>query len=210
MIRKPLVFVAALVVGTAPMVATARTARTKADPVAAVQVAPPLAAPARRAQVDWTGFHVGAALGVGEASWPNGNTTSVIGTVFAGYKADLGDVVLGADLAFAPAAALGSFTTNNEELRYGLSLMGSAGMTFGPERRTLVSISAGPALVRTRDSGGTSRNANGLSLGLGVEQMMDNNLLLRTGVTYSRFNSVGAADERVNALAGHIGAAFRF
>ncbi len=206
--KTPLMIAAVFALGFAPAV-SAGSMTSKAGPIQDVSVTPPPAMPAPRAQVDWTGPYAGAALGVGRASWSDSSTTGAIGNIFAGYKADMGDVVYGADLAYSPAW-IGGFNANNESLRHGLTLLGSVGMKMGDEGRTLVSVSAGPSAVSVRDDQGTTRTSAGVSLGVGVEQLLENNVMLRTGLTYSRFSSVGASGERVNAVAGHVGAAFRF
>lgn len=175
---------------------------------APVEVMPVMPAP--RARIDWTGPYAGAALGVGRASSPNQTQTAAIGNVFAGYKFDMGDTVAGVDAIFAPASLFGSFSTGGETLRAGWSLTGSIGMKVDEEGRTLVHAGAGPAWVRTRDQQDVTTNSLGFNLGAGVDHLVDDSIMLRTGIVYSRFGSVGTSGQRVNAYSGFVGAAFRF
>ncbi|MCC5984696.1 MAG: porin family protein [Rhodobacteraceae bacterium] len=175
---------------------------------APVEVMP--VAPAPRPRIDWTGPYAGASLGVGRASSPNQTQTSAIGNVFAGYKYDMGDTVAGVDLTVSPASVFGNFSSGGETLRWGVSLTGSVGMKVDAEGRTLVHAGAGPAWVRTRDQQGVTSNALGLSVGAGVDHLVDDSIMLRTGILYSRFGSVGTSGQRVNAYSGYVGAAFRF
>lgn len=167
-------------------------------------------APSMGAGPDWTGFYGGASLGVGRASWTRNSTTSPIGNLFAVYMADMDDYVLSAEATLAPASIIGSFTTANEELRAAWSVYGRIGMTVDAEGRTLASVGAGPSWVRTRDDAGDSRTSAGVSAGIGLDHLLDESWMLRSGVIYSRFGSVGARGDRVNSVSAHVGAAFRF
>ncbi|NYS24873.1 porin family protein [Rhodobacteraceae bacterium 2376] len=178
---------------------------TVADPVVE---APPMAPVPT--MVDWTGGYAGVALGVGRASWDDGSSSDVLGNLFAGYMFDMGDYVIGADLNYAPASVFGDFSTASEELRAAWGLVGRAGVKLGAEGRTLASVGVGPSWVRTRDAGGDGNTAVGVTAGVGVDYMIDDNWMLRSGLSYSRFGSVGANDISVNSVAAHVGAAFRF
>ncbi len=159
---------------------------------------------------DWSGIYGGASLGAGRASWSRSSSTSAIGNLFAVYLADMGDYVVGADATFAPAAVFGSFSTANEELRAAWAIYGRFGVKVDAEGRTLASVGVGPSWVRTRDDAGDTRTSAGVSAGLGLDYLLDESWLLRSGVTYSRFGSVGARGDRVNSVSAHVGAAFRF
>lgn len=159
---------------------------------------------------DWTGFYAGASLGFGRASWRRSSASSGIGNLFAAYMADMGDYVIGADVTFAPAAAFGSFTTANEELRAAYAIYGRIGMTVDEEGRTLASVGLGPSWVRTRDDDGDTRTSAGVAAGVGLDHLLDDSWMVRSGVTFSRYGSVGARGDRVNTISAHVGAAFRF
>lgn len=169
-----------------------------------------IAAPAR-ASVDWTGPYVGGSIGLAEARWPNGSSSSLSGNLFAGFNLDMGDIVIGADAVFMPASVFGDFTTaGGQELRSAWALMGSVGAKIDDEGRTLVSAGIGPQWVRTRDAAGITTTSTGVGVGVGVERLVDENWSVRSGLLHQRFNRVGVTQERVNTYSAYVGAAFRF
>ena len=178
---------------------------TVADPV--VEAPPQAPAPT---MVDWTGGYAGVALGFGRASWDDGSSSDLIGNLFAGYMMDMGDYVIGADVNYAPASVFGDFSTGGEELRAAWAVAGRVGVKLGEEGRTLASVGLGPSWVRTRDAGGSSNTDVGVTAGVGVDYMLDDRWMLRSGISYSRHGNVGASETSVNSVAAHVGAAFRF
>lgn len=116
----------------------------------------------------------------------------------------------GVDAALSPASLFGAFNTAGETLRAGWSLTGFIGMKIDEEGRILAHLGAGPAWVRTRDRQNITTNSLGFRLGAGLEHLVDDSIMLRTGIVYSRFGSVGTSGQRVNAYSVFVGAAFRF
>ena len=215
--RKLLIF--ALSAGMTAAPALAESPMTAADGTlssaskAPTTMEPIIEAPTRApapVMVDWTGGYAGASIGFGRASWDDGSTSSALGNLFAGYMADMGDYVIGGDVNYAPASLFGDFSTANEELRDAWALVGRVGLKMGQDGRTLASVGVGPSWVRTRDSGGNSNTALGVTAGVGVDYMIDDRWMLRSGLTYSRHGSVGSSETSVDSVAAHVGAAFRF
>lgn len=129
------------------------------EPVISTPAAPP--APAR---FNWTGGYAGAGLGYGNMTFSGDNDyddrSNAIGGLFAGYRQDLGNVVLGAEALLSPAT-FGSlnlpfdngeleegdvgFRTEGDEVKAGGALLFTAGVPISADARTLAYAGVGPS-----------------------------------------------------------------
>lgn len=197
---------------TAAMVATGASAGSfsKAAPVGQEPVVQQPAAPVAAPRFDWTGAYAGAALGYGRMKTSAGESgTSPVGGLFAGYRWDMGDAVLGAEAQVAPVAFGSPTLASGDRLRAGASLLLSAGMPVTADARTLAYVGAGPALLRTSGPAG-SKTSTGLQGQLGVDHMLTDSVMLRGSVNYTAINRVGSANDRTRTLGAGVGLAFRF
>lgn len=184
-----------------------------AEPVIAPAVQP--AAP--MAPFSWTGAYAGAGAGYGNMSFSgdddNGTDLSDrsgwFGGLFAGYRQDMGNFVLGGEVFVSPTTVETQTVPGGDEIDYGVSLMVTAGMPIGPEGRTLGYVGIGPSLLRTKGDNG-SDNSWGGTAAIGVDHMLTNNLMLRGSVNYTAINNVGSLDVNTRTLGAGVGVAFKF
>lgn len=208
----------------------------KTGPGVAEPVIAPAAQPAApMAPFSWTGAYAGAGVGYGRMSFKASDEvfnnifdgedafdsrSNALGALFAGYRMDMGNFVLGGEAIVSPAtfgtARLPSPSNgdngdngNAEEIDYGVSLMVTAGMPVGPEGRTLGYVGIGPSLLRTKGDNG-SENSWGGTAALGVDHMLTDNLMLRGSVNYTVINNVGVNDLNTRTLGAGVGVAFKF
>jgi outer membrane immunogenic protein len=169
---------------------------------------PPAMASAPR--LNWTGAYVGAGVGYGEMSFSGaGSTSSAAAGLFAGYRQDMGGFVLGGEAIIVPTSFGGVDLPGGDSLSAGASVLGTAGMAFGPEGRTLGYVGLGPTLLRSSGPSGSETSVGGTAT-LGLDHMLTDSLMLRGGVNYTVVNNVGAADLNTRTLGAGVGLAFRF
>ncbi len=196
----------------AAMVATGAAAGSgsKSAPAPSEPVIQPPAAPVAAPRFDWTGGYAGAALGFGRMSLDGGNRgTSAAGGLFAGYRLDMGDAVIGAEAQLAPFAFGSPRLPSGDRLRAGGALLLTAGAPVTADGRTLAYAGAGPAFLRTSGAAG-SETSTGLTGQLGLDHMLTDSLMLRGSVSYTAINGVGSANDRTRTLGAGVGLAFRF
>lgn len=197
---------------TAAMVATGASAGdySKAGPVGQEPVVQQPAAPVVAPRFDWTGGYAGAALGYGRLKTSAGERgSSAVGGLFAGYRWDMGDAVLGAEAQVSPFAFGSPTLASGDRLRAGASLLLSAGMPVTADARTLAYVGAGPALLRTSGPAG-SETSTGVTGQLGLDHMVTDSIMVRGSVNYTAINGVGSANDRTRTLGAGVGLAFRF
>lgn len=197
---------------TAAMIATGASAGSysKAAPVSAEPVVQQPAAPVAAPRFDWTGAYAGAALGYGRLRTSAGESgSSAVAGLFAGYRWDMGDAVIGAEAQLAPVAFGSPTLASGDRLRAGGALLLSAGAPVTADSRTLAYAAAGPAMLRTSGPAG-SETSIGLSGQLGVDHMLTDTIMLRGSVNYTAINGVGSANDRTRTLGAGVGLAFRF
>ncbi|MDD7972440.1 outer membrane protein [Roseinatronobacter alkalisoli] len=187
---------------------TSKSGAPMAEPQIA-QPAQPMAPAAPR--FSWTGGYVGGQLGFGQTS-VTGDSNRLGGTagVFAGYRMDMGQAVLGVEGVVTPVLPGSSDLPGGDSIRGTASLLLSAGMPFGPDQRTLAYVNAGPTIMRTGGSGVSSETSTGATLGVGVDYMLNDNTMLRTGLSHTQVKSVGAANARVRTTSANVGVGFKF
>lgn len=56
----------------------------------------------------------------------------------------------------------------------------------------------------------SSETSTGGTVGVGLDYMLNDNTMLRTGVSYSSVNSVGVSDTRVRTTTANVGIGFKF
>lgn len=195
----------------AALVATGASAGglSKTAPAAEPVVHQP-AAPVAAPRFDWTGGYAGAALGYGRMKTSAGQRGSTaVGFLFAGYRWDMGDAVIGAEAQLAPVAFGSPTLASGDRLRAGASLLLSAGMPVTADARTLAYVGAGPAVLRTSGPTG-SGTSTGLQGQLGVDHMLTDTIMVRGSVNYTAINRVGSANDRTRTVGAGVGLAFRF
>lgn len=178
------------------------------EPVISTPAAPP--APAR---FNWTGGYAGAGLGYGDMKFSGGGDGSagdVAGALFAGYRQDLGNVVLGGEALFAPA--IGSPTlsgANGDEIKAGAALLFTAGVPITADARTLAYAGVGPSMLRTSGTDG-SENSFGGTAAIGIDHMLTDSIMLRGSVNYTAIDKVGQDNVNTRTLGAGIGVGFKF
>ena len=176
---------------------------------------PMIAAPAEpmvAPRFSWTGGYAGVGLGYGRTNFSGFNSgSSGVAGLFAGYRQDLGGVVLGGEAIIVPTF-LGNADLpgpSGGELKWGGSLMGTAGMPLGAEGRTLGYIGAGPSFVRSSGAAG-SENSVGGTVALGLDHMVTDQIMIRGGVNYTVINNVGADNINTRTMGAGVGLGFKF
>lgn len=179
--------------------------------VAEPQIATP-SMPTVSPRFDWTGGYVGAGIGYGRMNISGfDNRSSAVGGLFAGYRWDMGNAVVGGELLVSPGN-FGSSTLpgpSGDEVKAGASLMLSAGMPVTADARTLGYIAAGPSMIRTSGAGG-SETSTGAGVQLGLDHMITDQIMLRGAVNYTAINNVGNDDLKTRTLGAGVGVAFKF
>ena len=194
------------------------------EPVVSTPMAPP--APAR---FNWTGGYAGAGLGYGRMSFSgdNGNDgddvtamdndngfgdrSSAAGGLFAGYRQDLGNFVVGGEAIISPAT-FGTLTLPGEsgdEIKGGAALLFTAGVPITADARTLAYAGVGPAMLRTSGDNG-SENSFGGTGAIGIDHMLTDSIMLRGSVNYTVINNVGNDDVNTRTLGAGVGVGFKF
>lgn len=147
---------------------------------------------------DWAGGYVGAQLGYGDidsdGAGLDGNGT--IGGVFAGYRADFGKFVAGAELNYdASNIDLGSGTGTLDNVTR-LKLIGGADLG-----RTLVYGTIGAAYAEATVGGATLKD-NGYFAGVGVDYMLNDSWSVGGEYLAHRFNDFdnSGVDLKVNTI----------
>jgi len=197
---------------TAALVASGASAGdfSKAAPVGQEPVVQQPATPVAAPRFDWTGAYAGAGLGYGRMTTSAGERgNSPVGGLFAGYRWDMGDAVLGVEGQVAPMAFGSPTLASGDRLRAGASLLLSAGIPVTADGRTLAYAGAGPALLRTSGPAG-SKTSTGITGQIGVDHMLTDTLMLRGSVNYTGINRVGSANDSTRTLGAGVGLAFRF
>ena len=152
---------------------------------------------------DWTGGYVGLGLSYGRAEhntdtspefWPNGSGFGLGG--LAGYNWQSGNTVFGVEAHLSAHRMRGTTdAAGPDEVRTDLrsvsSLRGRIGIT---QDRTLFFLTAGPAIGNVRHTAVNpdlqeSNTANGVMIGVGIEQALQDGWHIRGDVEHYRFRS---------------------
>ncbi len=178
------------------------------EPVVSTPAAPP--APAR---FNWTGGYAGAALGYGNMSFSGDfdDRSNAAGGLFAGYRQDMGNFVLGGEAMLAPAT-FGTLTLpgdNEDEIKAGGSLLFTAGVPISADARTLAYAGVGPSMLRSSGSAG-SENSFGGTGAIGIDHMLTDSIMVRGSVNYTVINNVGQDDINTRTLGAGVGLGFKF
>lgn len=159
---------------------------------------------------DWTGGYVGAHIGYGNMNYSGFSSQSGgAGGIFGGYRFDLGTGVVGVEGEINPAT-FGSYNIpTGDRLKMGAALHVSYGLKLTQDERTLLSFKAGPSMART-SIGGSSDNAFGLSVGVDLDHMLTDNIMVRGGLRAGYTNSLGSQDLNTRSLGAGLGLAYKF
>jgi opacity protein-like surface antigen len=171
--------------------------------------APPVqVVPTAPVATDWTGAYGGIQLEFGNATIQPGPpdpdfSGSFVG-VFAGYRVDLGSIVVGGELDYVTGELTSTSPGSVDDiLRAGLEV----GYDAGP---ALFYATAGWATVGLTDPVGSTSNS-GAFYGAGVDFMLTDRLFAGVEILHHDFNDVGnppPADADVTTLGLNVG--FRF
>lgn len=198
----------ASVAGLFATTAMAQDYSKMAEPVVEPRVA--VAAPAMAPAFDWNGGYAGVGLGYGSMSFdgPADSRSAATGALFGGYRYDAGSYVLGSELVLIPGFG-DSTLPGGDEIKSGASVLFSAGMPVSQDRRTLAYVAAGPSMIRTSGAAGSETSVGG-TLGLGVDHMITESMMLRGGVSYTAINNVGSTDLKTRTMNATVGVGFKF
>ena len=174
-------------------------------------VPPPLSAPAPMVTgFDWTGGYLGAQIGYGNVSYSDFSSQSGgAGGIFGGYRLDMGTSVVGIEGELNPVTFKTYNIPTGDQLKTGAALHVSYGMKLTQDERTLLSIKAGPSMVRT-SIGGSSDTAFGLSGGIDIDHMLTDNIMLRGGLRAAATNSLGSQDLNARSIGASAGLGLKF
>ncbi|ATX65865.1 outer membrane protein [Roseinatronobacter bogoriensis] len=169
------------------------------------------APPAAPARFNWTGGYAGAGIGYGEMNFRgDGSSSDAVASLFAGYRQDLGNVVLGGEALFMPALfGRPTLPGEGDRVEGGGALLFTAGVPISADSRTLAYAGVGPSMVRTSGSDG-SENSFGGTAAIGLDHMLTDNIMLRGSVNYSAINNVGQDNVNTRTLGAGIGVGFKF
>lgn len=206
---KNAVFAGTLAVLLTPMAAFAGGYVAPADPAPA----PIVAAPAP-VGYDWSGFYGGVQLEYGDVSADTlagvaaASGDGVLYGLFGGYRYDLGNVVVGAELDLNLAD---------------IDLLDPAGVNIGSldsvhRLGAEVGYDAGPALVygtagitqASATVGGADLQDNGYFFGAGVDYLLTDQIVLGAEVLQHEFEDFDSSGLDISATTFGISAAFRF
>lgn len=162
------------------------------------------------ARFNWTGAYAGAVVGYGQMDFDTfGDRSSATAGLFAGYRQDLGNFVIGGEVMLAPTAFGSGTLPGGDEIRAGASLLLTAGVPLTQSARTLGYVAVGPTFLRTNGVGG-SDTATGASIGLGIDHMLTEQLMLRGGVTYTAVDNLGSTNLDTRTVSAGVGLGFKF
>lgn len=183
---------------------------SKSGPVTAEPMVPVLQATPVATRFNWTGAYAGAAIGYGQMKLSGFNSRDQgAGGLFGGYRYDMGNAVLGAELIVAPTAFGKASLPNGDEIEAGASLLLTAGVPITQDARTLAYIGAGPTVLHTSGLGG-SKTSTGASVVLGLDHMITDTVMVRGAITYAAINNLSNANYKSRTLAVGVGIGFKF
>lgn len=167
-------------------------------------------APIMAPTFDWTGGYAGVGLGYGNMRISGEDSRSAAtGGLFAGYRMDAGSYVLGAEAVVVPGTFGSATLPGGDEVKAGATLLLSAGIPVSADRRTLAHISAGPSIMRTSGAAG-SETSTGATVGVGVDHMITDSMMLRGALSYTAINNVGSSNLNTRTMNAAVGVGFKF
>lgn len=197
--------------------ATLLATTASADSPAPVVVEPQPVAPMSMAEPSWTGFYVGGHAGTGtsrtefsDTDIPLSFVITIDQTIFgghAGYLRDLGDYVIGAELAVESSQLEDDFDDLNPVRVLGTVIAGFDAGRFLPYAK------AGFALVSFDDDTGFE-DASGYALGGGVKYMISDQFMVGGEYLASTYNDYqdppSGTESTLRTSNFYIGASYRF
>lgn len=177
-------------------------------PAADVYVQPPMAMTPAATDGDWGGFYAGAQLGYGNVTSNSAGLdgNDAIGGLHAGYRADLGRTVLGAELDYNIAnIELGNGlpdTSLDSVARFKLM----AGYDLG---RALVYVTGGAAYAEATVLG-TGLSDDGYFAGIGMDYKLTDTLNLGAEILGHRFDNFDNSGVDIEAVTVQAKVAYRF
>lgn len=162
-----------------------------------------MAMPVLANAADWTGGYAGVQLGYG---WLDSDTTSgegEIGGLHGGYLFDTGTYVFGGELDYdSTQIDFGG----GDEVESIIRLKGKAGYDLG---QTLVYGTLGVAIAEAT-IGGTSYDDTGWFIGVGVDQLVTDNISIGAEVLYHDFNEFDTSGSDLSGTTLALRASYHF
>lgn len=189
--------------GALALVAAPGLAGGMAEPAPAPAVIP--AAPAPMPSADWTGLYGGVQLEYGDANVTGGiSGDGMLGGIFAGYRYDFGNYVLGAELDVNAAdinlPGVGDIDT-----------VSRLGLEAGFDAGNMLFYGTAGGAVATVDAGADTLRGHGYFYGVGMDYALTETLTVGAELLqheFQDFDNIAGTD--VDALTFGVNAAFRF
>ncbi|MEJ6388875.1 outer membrane protein [Gymnodinialimonas ulvae] len=195
----------AVLAGTLALAPFAATAGGFTEPAAP---APAPIAPAAPIGYDWSGFYGGAQIEYGDVEGEGplaGEGTGALYGVFGGYRYDLGDFVIGAEIDLNAADIdLDDTLDGSLDAVYRIGVEG--GFDAGP---ALIYGTAGYAYAEADTSAG-ELEGDGYFFGAGIDYLVTDTVTIGAEVLQHEFDDFDGTDVDVSATTFGINAAFRF
>jgi outer membrane immunogenic protein len=185
----------------AALVAPAAFAGGLAQPVVEPVVAAPVVLPVSG---NWEGGYAGLGLGYGRVDAGRDDESGPTGSIFGGYRWDLGQTVLGVEADYS-ASDIDS-NASNSKLDQMARLKLQAGYDLG---RTLVYVNAGPAWGKG-DVAGQNASDTGWFAGLGVDYQLNDQWVIGGEASFNKFDDFDKTGVDFYDKSVQLRAAYRF
>lgn len=144
---------------------------------------------------NWTSNYAGVILGYGEISRETArgesDNSGVAGSFILGHMRDFGNWVGAVELMGGPGL---NAEVAGREVKWAVAARAKSGLKFGPDSRWLGFASLGFARGKTENSGGESWYTNGYLYGVGVNYLVNDDIMVGGEIIRSVKTGDGDAD----------------